>query len=100
MGSVGMTVREQFTEGDRKRDAGNTIPEDVERIVDQVYGADSKWQILDLYRPKGVQEKLPVIISFHGGGWVYGDKEVYQWYTTGCMHIVKNTVWIQKMYLA
>ena len=81
MGSVGMTVRAQFTEGDRQRDAGNTIPEDVERIVDQVYGADPKWQILDLYRPKGVQGKLPVIISFHGGGWVYGDKEVYQWYT-------------------
>lgn len=81
MGSVGITVREQFTAGDKVRDEGNTIPEDVERFTDIVYGTDAHWQCLDVYRPKGKKGKLPVIISFHGGGWVYGNKEIYQWYT-------------------
>ncbi len=81
MKSIGLVIREQFAEGDAKRDAGNTIPEDVERFTDLVYGDDPKWQSLDVYRPKGVEGKLPVIISYHGGGWCYGDKEGYQWYT-------------------
>lgn len=79
--SVALTVRAQFTEGDKLRDAGNKIPEDVARFTDIVYGEDPKWQCLDVYRPKGLSDKLPVIISFHGGGWVYGDKDGYQWYT-------------------
>ena len=29
----------------------------------------------------------PVIVSFHGGGWVYGDKNVYQFY---CMELAKR----------
>ena len=28
---------------------------------------------LDLVRPEGVQEKLPVFVFIHGGGWVLGD---------------------------
>lgn len=78
---IGLKVREMFTVGDQKRDAGNTVPEDVIRYTDIVYGTDPKWQCLDVYRPKGKDGKLPVIISYHGGGWVYGNKEVYQWYT-------------------
>ena len=35
---------------------------------------------LDVYRPKNAQGKIPVIVSVHGGGWVYGDKELYQFY--------------------
>lgn len=35
---------------------------------------------LDVYRPKNTQGKIPVIVSVHGGGWVYGDKELYQFY--------------------
>jgi acetyl esterase/lipase len=41
-----------------------------------------------VYRPiktKGL--KLPVIISVHGGGWVYGDKELYQFY---CMSLAQQ----------
>lgn len=78
---MAMKVREMFTKGDQERDAGNTTPEDVERFDDIVYGKNEKWQVLDVYRPKDVKGKLPVIISFHGGGWVYGNKDVYQWYT-------------------
>lgn len=81
-------VRKMFGEGDDKRDAGLVTPDDVERFDDIVYGEDSKWQRLDVYRPKNaVGKKLPVIVSVHGGGWVYGDKERYQYY---CMSLAQH----------
>lgn len=81
-------VRKAFGESDSKRDEGLTTPEDVERFDNIVYGIDSKWQILDVYRPKKEAGKiLPVIVSIHGGGWVYGDKEVYQFY---CMSLAQQ----------
>lgn len=70
-----------FQAGDDKRDAGLplNIPE-VERINNLAYGEDLEWQILDIYRPKNYEGKLPIIINMHGGGWVYGSKETYQFY--------------------
>lgn len=71
-----------FKEGDDKRDKGlpTTIPE-VDRIDNLQYGSDPKWHLLDIYRPsKRKNENLPVIINIHGGGWVYGTKETYQFY--------------------
>ncbi len=65
---------------DSKRDAGLTTLADIARTDNIAYGTDEKWHLLDLYRPKDTEEKLPVIVSFHGGGWVYGTKEVYQYY--------------------
>ena len=59
---------------DSKRDAGLTTPADIARTDNIAYGTDEKWHLLDLYRPKDTEEKLPVIVSFHGGGWVYGTK--------------------------
>lgn len=80
--------RRVCTEADAKRDAGLTTPDDVERSNDIPYGADEKWQILDVYRPKNAKnEKLPVIVSVHGGGWVYGTKETYQFY---CMDLAQR----------
>ena len=114
-----------FSRSDKKRDAGLSSPDDVERFDDIPYGPDEIWQRLDVYRPKyplgtvytdtetmraasaasekpgmtekltvtkklatteslPVTEKLPVIVSVHGGGWVYGDKELYQYY---CMDL-------------
>jgi acetyl esterase/lipase len=81
-------IRKMFKEGDDKRDAGLTTPEDIVRFDDIVYGTDAKWQSLDVYRPKNKDgEKLPVIVSIHGGGWVYGDKERYQYY---CMSLAQH----------
>lgn len=81
-------VRENFKKGDDIRDAGLTTPRDVIRFDDIVYGTDEKWQVLDVYRPADCEgKKLPVIVSVHGGGWVYGDKERYQYY---CMSLVKH----------
>ncbi len=66
--------------GDRKRDAGLTVPPEVEEIRDLSYGSCGKWNLLDLYLPREAGRTLPVIVSVHGGGWVYGTKENYHWY--------------------
>lgn len=88
MSKASELFRKTCTEGDTKRDEGLTTPSDVERFDDIVYGNDKKWQILDLYRPVSMKgKKLPVIVSFHGGGWVYGSKEVYQFY---CMSLAEE----------
>lgn len=81
-------VRENFKKGDDIRDAGLTTPADIIRFNDIVYGEDPAWQSLDVYRPKAEEGKiLPVIVSVHGGGWVYGDKERYQYY---CMNLAQR----------
>lgn len=69
---------------DKARDAGLTPPESISIIRDIRYASVSTCQVLDLYRPKSFTGKLPVIVSVHGGGWVYGTKEVYQFY---CMDL-------------
>ena len=81
-------IRETFSEGDNLRDAGLTTPEDIIRYDDIAYGPDPAQQSLDVYRPKTAEgKKLPVIVSVHGGGWVYGDKERYQFY---CMNLAQR----------
>ena len=82
-------VRKSFAAGDMIRDAGLKTPKDVQRFDDIVYGEDKVWQSLDVYRPKAtnIEEKLPVIVSVHGGGWVYGDKKLYQFY---CMSLAQR----------
>lgn len=81
-------VRALFAQGDAKRDAGLTTPPDVTRYDDIVYGEDAVWQALDVYRPREAAGRtLPVIVSVHGGAWVYGSKEVYQFY---CMSLAQR----------
>lgn len=86
-------IRRDFKAADDKRDAGLRTPENVIRYDDISYGAEKGWQVLDVYRPRGNGEnkvkpdKLPVIFSVHGGGWVYGDKERYQYY---CMSLAQR----------
>ncbi len=88
MSEMSDKIRKDFGEGDAKRDAGLTTPEDVRRYDDICYGSEPEWQVLDVYRPKAEEgKKLPVIISFHGGGWVYGNKEIYQFY---CMSLAQR----------
>ncbi len=88
MSATSDMVRKMFGEADSKRDAGLTTPEDILRYDDICYGTDAKWQVLDVYRPKDREgERLPVIVSVHGGGWMYGDKERYQFY---CMNLAQR----------
>lgn len=85
---TGLEVRANFKAADDIRDAGLETPADVIRYDDIPYGPDPAWQSLDLYRPRAAAgETLPVIVSVHGGGWVYGDKERYQYY---CMSLAQR----------
>lgn len=80
MSEYAVRIRKEFAEGDAKRDAGLVTPESIQRFDDIQYGDDPVWNLLDVYRPKRCAGKLPVIVIVHGGGWVYGTKEVYQFY--------------------
>lgn len=79
-------MRKGIAASDAKRDAGLTIPEDVTRYLDLRYGPYEE-NLLDVYCPKGTDRPLPTIISIHGGGWFYGDKELYSHY---CMRLARR----------
>ena len=110
-------MRTSWKCGDAARDAGNRQPDDVVRIDNLLYGPYGHWNSLDVYYPKkavrkgqilldmaesarvtvtdgngrtyegAVLNRLPVIISIHGGGWMYGEKELYQYY---CMSLAER----------
>ncbi len=82
-----LEMRKAWAASDAVRDAGLTEPADVEQFKDLSYGPYGEENLLDVYRPadrKG--EALPVIVSIHGGGFFYGDKELYRFY---CMHLAQ-----------
>lgn len=87
MSLTSLLLKKMFSAGDRKRDEGLTTPEDIKRFDHISYGPEDVWNRLDVYRPKQRTGKLPVIVSVHGGGWVYGEKEGYQWY---CMNLAQR----------
>ena len=62
---------------DAKRIASQTEPDTCEQFLDIPYIDDGdRAHLLDIYYPKGTTKKLPVIIDIHGGGWMYGYKEI------------------------
>ena len=65
---------------DAKRDAAIPLPAGVVSHLDIPYGPEGTWNLLDVYYPEGTAEKLPTIVSIHGGGYVYGSKEIYRRY--------------------
>ena len=65
---------------DRKRDAAIPLPEGVTECRNISYGPHGDWNLLDVYYPKGTDKPLPTIVSIHGGGYVYGSKEIYRRY--------------------
>ena len=88
MSIMSFAIRSLMGAGDRKRDKGLEAPEDVFRFDDIAYEKASKEQVLDVYKPLGKKDEvLPVIINVHGGGWVYGDKNLYQFY---CMSLAQK----------
>ena len=80
MSELSERLRREWSANDAKRDAGLKTPDDIKRFDDIAYGPVPKWNTLDVYRPKQEDGMLPVIVIVHGGGWVYGDKELYQFY--------------------
>ena len=71
---------------DRKRDAQIPFPEGVKEWNDISYGPHGKANLLDVYRPINAG-KCPIIVNVHGGGYVYGDKELYKRY---CMDLARR----------
>ena len=68
------------TINDRKRDKAIPLPEGVQQCRNIRYGSHGKWNLLDVYYPDGTTQPLPTIVSIHGGGYVYGTKEIYRRY--------------------
>ena len=65
---------------DFRRDRQIPLPGGVKQCRDIRYGSHGKWNLLDVYYPEGAEGKLPTIVSIHGGGYVYGTKEIYRRY--------------------
>lgn len=62
---------------DEKRISGQTLPDGVEALLDIPYLTDGeRGHLLDLYTPAHAAKPLPVIIDIHGGGLMYGYKEI------------------------
>lgn len=67
--------------GDQKRIDSQSPPQGVTTQCDISYVNDSKWEhYLDVYYPEDNSKNLPVIIDIHGGGWMYGKKEINKYY--------------------
>ena len=75
-------INRAFSASDNRRDRSLTTPDDILRFDNISYGPE----LLDVYRPK-TGDRFPVIVSVHGGGWVYGDKDRYQYY---CMDLARR----------
>ena len=74
-------VWKSCAKSDAKVHAGQTPPDTLEKVYDIPYINDgNRYHMLDVYYPKNVTENLPVIIDIHGGGWMYGDKGLNEYY--------------------
>lgn len=79
MSLYSFALRASFKISDTMRDRGLHDPAGIAHYDDLAYGPDPRWQTLDVYRPECAGSSLlPVIVSVHGGGWVYGDKNLYR----------------------
>lgn len=80
-------LRREFGASDQKRDAGLTTPDNIKRYDDIAYGEYGRYNLLDIYHKKDVTSPQKTIIDIHGGGWTYGDKDVYRHY---CMDMAQR----------
>lgn len=75
------------TISDYKRDKKISIPEKVTQCRNISYGKFGKHNLLDVYYPEATFTPLPTIVNIHGGGYVYGSKEIYRRY---CMYLAQQ----------
>jgi acetyl esterase/lipase len=87
MSLFALMFRIQATRTDRRRDAAIPFPHGVTSILNIPYGPHRKWHLTDIYFPEGTAAPLPTIVSIHGGGYVYGTKEIYRRY---CMSLAQR----------
>lgn len=77
-------IRVNWRLADTMRDEGLTTPEEIKRYDNLSYGPYGEANLLDIYVQKTVTAPQATIVNIHGGGWVYGSKEIYQYY---CMQL-------------
>ncbi len=65
---------------DAKRDAAIPLPRGITECRNISYGEHGSSSLLDVCYPEGTDRPLPTIVSIHGGGYVYGSKEIYRRY--------------------
>jgi acetyl esterase/lipase len=75
----------KMLQGWEKRDhkilAAQALPGGIKEAADIPYIADGqRGHLLDVYYPEDAREKLPVLIDIHGGGLVYGYKDMNRLY--------------------
>ena len=75
------------TIGDYKRDKSIPLPDGVTCCRNISYGSHGRANLLDVCYPDGTAAPLPTIVSIHGGGYVYGSKEIYRRY---CMDLARR----------
>lgn len=64
------------------------VPDGIREVCDIPYLNDgNRYHLLDVYYPEGADKNTPVIIDIHGGGWMYGDKELNKIY---CLYLAKR----------
>lgn len=80
MSLQGLMFRYNAAKSDKARDAAIPLPEGITECRNISYDSYGKDSLLDVYCPKGTKEALPTIVSIHGGGYVYGSKEIYRRY--------------------
>ena len=76
----GFMFRLRAAKSDKRRDDAIPLPQGVTECRNISYGSHGDWNLLDVYFPNGTKEPLPTIVSIHGGGYVYGSKEIYRRY--------------------
>ena len=76
------------TQRDAIRLASQTPPQGVEVWEGLPYDEDGHpMHTLNLYRPAGVSGPLPTVVDIHGGGWMYGDRQLNRNY---CMYLASR----------
>ena len=75
-----LLFRYSAAKSDKARDALIPLPQGVSQCCNISYGPQGEANLLDVYFPDGTKEPLPTIVSIHGGGYVYGSKEIYRRY--------------------
>lgn len=72
--------------GDKAKHAKQTPPTGITEVHDIAYIDDANhYHKLDVFYPSNIDtfDKLPVIIDIHGGGWMYADKDLNDYYCMG-----------------
>jgi acetyl esterase/lipase len=73
---------------DKERIAALTPTAGVAEDTDIPYIDDgNRGHLADVYYPQGTSGLLPVVVDIHGGGWMYGDKELNKYY---CLYLASR----------